>query len=173
MTGPVTFDVTTRRGRERIREVFTGCKASSLSEDDLERASAAGYEPGSDGYMAGRDPRQMTPDELRAMGHEPSSPMDAIRAKYLDCAGSAHEVLLCVVMACPLHPFRAGKNRWRSPISEERREALRERGARLADLRKNKASGEGTDPDKESYLPEDEPLERRILSSPKNPARRS
>ena len=62
MTGPVTFDITTSRGRERVREVWTGCKASSLSEDDLARAGAAGYEPGPDGYLVERDPRTMAPD---------------------------------------------------------------------------------------------------------------
>ena len=87
MTGPVTFDITTRRGRERTREVFTGCKVSSLSEDDLARAHAAGYEPGAEDRLVGRDPRTMTPDELRAMGFQPKSPMQIIRAKCVDCPG--------------------------------------------------------------------------------------
>jgi len=45
---------------------------------------------------AGRDPRTMTRAELEAMGHRPLSPMQAIRAKCLDCcAGSADEVRKC------------------------------------------------------------------------------
>lgn len=169
MSAPVIFDITTRRGRERVREVWTGCKGSTLSEDDIARARGAGYEPGPDGYLAGRDPREMIPDELVAMGHTQMSPMEAIRAKCLDCAGSAHEVRWCVAMACPLVLFRTGKNPWRSPISEERREALRERGVRLADLRKNKASGEGTPPDEELYLPEDKPPKTSDFIEPEKP----
>ena len=34
----VTFDVMTRRGRARVREVFTGCRAGSLSANETERA---------------------------------------------------------------------------------------------------------------------------------------
>ena len=129
MSYPVIFDVTTRRGRERLREVWTGARVESLSAEQLEAAKMAGYEPGeSGGRLVGRDPRKMTQDELRAMGHTPMSPMEAIRARCLDCcAGSSDEVRKCVAMACPSWPFRAGKNPWRAPISEERREALRQR----------------------------------------------
>jgi hypothetical protein len=148
---PVTFDITTRRGRERMREVWTGCKVSSLSEDDFARAGAAGYEPGPDGYLVGIDPRRMTQAELQAMGHEPMSPMDAIRAKCLDCcAGSSDEVRKCVAMACPSWPFRTGKNPWRT-ISE----AQREIGRRLAAQRLGKSSGakQGLDEDAGTALP--------------------
>jgi hypothetical protein len=56
-------------------------------------------------WLVGRDPRRMAQRELRAMGHEPMSPMEAIRAKCLDCcAGSLHEVRCCVAMACPSWP---------------------------------------------------------------------
>lgn len=44
-------------------------------------------------------------------GHMPMSPMQAIRRKCLDCSGQQMtEVKLCVVLACPLWPFRAGKH---------------------------------------------------------------
>ena len=57
------------------------------------------------------------------MGHRPSSPMQAIRARCLDCcAGSADEVRKCVSLTCPSWPFRTGKNPW-STISESRLEA--------------------------------------------------
>src|SRR5262249_5421027 len=87
----VVFESTTRRHQERVREVFTGRKVDSLSPEEMERAHAAGY--AADGeYLVGRDPREMTRDELEAMGHVAMSPMEAIRAKCLDCcAGSAHE----------------------------------------------------------------------------------
>ena len=45
------------------------------------------------GYLEGRDPRTMSPEELRAMGHTPMSPTEALRARCLDCcAGSAQQV---------------------------------------------------------------------------------
>ena len=123
----VVFERTTQRGRERAREVFTGRKVASLSPVEMEQARRAGYEPDGE-YLIGRDPREMMREELEAMGHEPMSPMEAIRAKCLDCcAGSAHEVRCCVAMTCPSWPFRMGKSPWRAPISEERREALRQR----------------------------------------------
>jgi hypothetical protein len=58
----------------------------SLTPEELKAAWVAGYEPsGVDDWPVGRDPRRMTPDEIRAMGHEPLSPTAAIRAKCLDC----------------------------------------------------------------------------------------
>lgn len=88
-----------------------------------------GTEPGPDPrFSVGRDPRQMNPDEIRAIGHEPMSPMEAIRAHCLDCCGgSPQEVRYCTATGCPSWPFRTGKNPWRAPMSDERREALRQR----------------------------------------------
>jgi hypothetical protein len=123
----VTHTVMTRLGRQRVREVFTGRRVASLSPGERDHAHRAGYELAGD-WLIGRDPREMLQDELRAIGHEQMSPMEAIRAKCLDCcAGSAHEVRCCTAMACPSWPFRTTKNPWRAPISEERREALRKR----------------------------------------------
>jgi hypothetical protein len=76
----VAFDITTRRRRERAREVFTGRKAASLPAKEAERAHAAGYDPDGE-HLIGRDPRQMNRAELEAMGHAPMSPVEAIRAK--------------------------------------------------------------------------------------------
>ena len=73
----MVFDVTTRRGRERLREVWTGARVERLSAEQMEAAKKAGYEPGEGGeWFVGRDPRRMTQDELRAMGHTPMSPME-------------------------------------------------------------------------------------------------
>jgi len=78
------------------------------------------------GHPAGLDPRQMSPQELRAAGHEPMSPLQAMRARCLDCcAGQANEVAVCPVVECPAWPFRMGTNPWRKPASEARREAAR------------------------------------------------
>jgi hypothetical protein len=92
------------------------------------QAPRNGAEFNDHGYLEGRDPRTMSQDELRSMGHEPMSPTQAIRAHCLDCcAGSPSEVAKCMALRCPSWPFRTGKNPWRAPMSEERREALRQR----------------------------------------------
>jgi hypothetical protein len=114
----VAFDITTRRGRERAREVFTGRKVANLAPDEAKRAHAARYEPDGE-YLIGRDPGAMERAELDAMGHAPMSTVEGIRAKCLDCAGSSDEVRKCVAMTCPSWPFRTGKNPWRS-VSEAR-----------------------------------------------------
>jgi hypothetical protein len=73
----------------------------------------------------------MNQDDLRALGHEPMSPLAALRARCLDCcAASAHEVKLCAAKRCPAWPFRLGENPWRT-ISEGRREAGRRLAARM------------------------------------------
>jgi hypothetical protein len=126
MTGPVTFDRTTRRGRERVREVWTGVPVANCTPEDIAAAHAAGYEPDG-GYFIGRDPRQMTQDELRAVGYQPKSLLAIIRAKCLDCVGgSPDEVRKCAAVTCELHPVRMNKNVWRAPPSDALREARRE-----------------------------------------------
>ncbi|MCW5605995.1 MAG: hypothetical protein KIT18_15750 [Burkholderiales bacterium] len=95
------------------------------------------------GETMGRDPRRMTQDELRALGHQAMSPLAALRLRCIDCcAGSPTEVRRCVSTSCPAWPFRMGKSPWRSPVSEARREAGR-RLARAAKIhRQEKAGGE-------------------------------
>jgi hypothetical protein len=85
------------------------------------------------GFLEGRDPRTMSRDELGVMGHRPMSPLRAIRAHCLDCcAGSAQEVAKCMALRCPSWPFRMGSNPYREPPSDEHRQAMQERGRRLA-----------------------------------------
>ena len=128
--------VLTRRERERSRECWTGCRAAELSGAQLTAAKAAGYEPGPDGWLVGRDPRAMSAADFAVMGHERMSPIEAIRAKCLDCcAGSPHEVRLCVATSCPSWPFRTGSNPYRT-VSEGRRE----QGRRLAAQRAARAA---------------------------------
>ena len=57
------------------------------------------------------------------------NPMKAIRAKCLDCNGTASEVKLCPCKGCALWPFRLGKNPYRKPrnLTEEQRKAAAER----------------------------------------------
>jgi len=75
-----------------------------------------------DGHEIGRDPRGMSREDLHRAGHKPLSPMKALRLKCLDCCnGSALEVRLCTAVACPIWPFRMGRNPWRKPMSVEQR----------------------------------------------------
>jgi hypothetical protein len=109
-----------------------------MTED---RTPKPGLEPGEGGHAVGRDPRRMTTDELRAMGHEPKSPMQAIREHCLDCcAGSPNEVRLCTAVKCAKWPFRMGSSPWRAPLTEEQMAARKEAGRRLAAKRPGKSS---------------------------------
>jgi hypothetical protein len=93
------------------------------------------------GYLEARDPRTMSRDELMAMGHAPMSPLRAIRTHCLDCcAGSSREVAKCMALRCPSWPYRMGTNPWRARPSDEQRQAMRERGRRLAEANRSLAS---------------------------------
>jgi hypothetical protein len=128
----------------RQREHYSGRAASSLTADEAYAAHAAGYEPGDGDRMVGRDPRTLSQDDLRAMGHQPMPATAAIRARCLDCCGgSPNEVRWCVAVACPSWPWRMASNPWRQPASEARREA----GRRLAARMRASASNPGMAPD--------------------------
>ena len=93
------------------------------------------------GYLEGRDPRTMSPDELVAMGHAPMSPLRAIRTHCLDCcAGSSQEVAKCMALRCPSWPYRMGTNPWRARPSDKQQQAMRERGRRLAEANRSLVS---------------------------------
>lgn len=79
-----------------------------------------------DGYRVevGRDPRAMSQQDLRGLGHSPLSILQALRARCVDCcAGQVSEVRRCVSLNCPSWPFRMGYNPWRErkPLSAERK----------------------------------------------------
>jgi len=61
------------------------------------------------GEFIGKDPRNIPISDLRMLGH-PESPIKAIRANCLDCAGSMSEVRKCVMHDCPMWPLRMGIN---------------------------------------------------------------
>ena len=83
------------------------------------------------GPEVGRDPRLMTAEEIVALAHRTMSPLKALRLRCIDCcAGSSLEVRLCTAVSCPSWPFRMGRNPWRAPVSEERRQLGRELAAR-------------------------------------------
>lgn len=48
------------------------------------------------------------------------TPLNAIRSKCLDCSGySKSEVKNCVILDCPLHPYRLGTNPNRKGIGNK------------------------------------------------------
>lgn len=105
---------------------FLGARGRDADLSKADAIKAAGSEMEGQ-YPIGRDPRQMTQDELRAMGQEPMSATAAIRAHCLDCcAGSAYEVRCCMALRCPSWPWRMGTNPWRREMSEEQRESRRQ-----------------------------------------------
>jgi hypothetical protein len=90
--------------------------------------------------QVGRDPRNMSQNELRDLGHSPLSILQAIRARCIDCcAGSPSEVRRCVSINCPSWPFRMAFNPWRErpDLSDERKTQMSEN---LAKARAAKAA---------------------------------
>ena len=76
--------------------------------------SNPGLEISSEGFAIGRDPRDMTQDDLNAVGHSAMPVLSAIRAKCLDCCcAQQSEVRKCTATGCALWPFRMGQNPWR------------------------------------------------------------
>jgi hypothetical protein len=97
-----------------------------------------------DGHVVGRDPREMTPSELKALGHEPMTPLKVIRARCLDCcAGSAAEVRTCTAVHCPSWPYRMATSPFRAPLGEEEksRRAMQAKKMRLAQSDPIKSKG--------------------------------
>jgi len=98
-----------------------------------------------DGENIGRDPKQVTAEKPRALGHSPMSPLKALRLGCIDCcAGSSLEVRRCTALNCPAWPFRMGWNPWRAPASEGRRQLGRDLAARRPRGVKNQRQGRGS-----------------------------
>jgi hypothetical protein len=96
------------------------------------------------GHLVGRDPREMTREELREAGHEQMSALQALRARCLDCCRhQEREVALCPAVDCPSWPFRTGHDPWRKPASEARREAARRTIAEI-NARRGKGDSAGS-----------------------------
>jgi hypothetical protein len=86
----------------------------------------------------------MEPDELRALGHVPMTPLAALRFRCIDCCGgSAEEVRKCMALTCPAWPFRMGANPWRAPLSEPEKARRRELLSRVG-----KIAGNSSEPEK-------------------------
>ena len=79
-----------------------------------------------DGSDVGRDPRKVSREELIAAGHQPKSPLKALRLRCIDCcAGQPSEVRLCTAGRCANWPFRLGTNPWRKEPTDAQRERAR------------------------------------------------
>lgn len=73
-----------------------------------------------------------------------TNPVKAIRAFCLGCVGnSPNEVKLCPSEKCPLHPFRFGKNPYRTTVkrelTDEQRAALADRLRKMREKKKQEA----------------------------------
>jgi hypothetical protein len=91
-----------------------------------------GVERGDGGHLVGMDPTSLTPDQLRAIGHQPTSPIKALRLRCIDCcSGSVVEVARCVATSCPSWPFRLGASPWRKELSETERQRRSDQAKRM------------------------------------------
>ncbi len=114
------------------------------------------------GELIGRDPRSISVNEFHQAGIDSAPILAVLRARCLDCCCyQPDEVRKCVAVACPNWPYRMGTNPFRSQnMSDENREAKRERGRALAarrhgtvfDLVKNTSANPTDDLDRSSDL---------------------
>ena len=71
------------------------------------------------------------------------TPVKAIRAKCLDCmCGQANEVKICPIEDCSLYPYRFGTNPniGKRELTDEQRQALRERAKSMHIAKKHDAA---------------------------------
>ncbi|MBL8659493.1 MAG: hypothetical protein JNM75_07020 [Rhodospirillales bacterium] len=78
------------------------------------KKAEAGLETGPDGFDIGRDPRRLSPAELRALGHRAAPLLQAMRKRCIDCCGGrSDEVRRCTAVSCSLWPYRMATDPWR------------------------------------------------------------
>jgi hypothetical protein len=69
-----------------------------------------------DGSTEGADPRSLSPENVRDLGHLPKPMLAVLREKCLDCCCyQAIEVRRCTTARCPLWPYRMGTNPFAKP----------------------------------------------------------
>jgi hypothetical protein len=71
-----------------------------------------------DGRLIGCDPRSLNAADYAAAALVQRTPMKAIRAYCLECAGGPAEARKCVTTRCPLWPLRMG--RWPGRLNRRR-----------------------------------------------------
>jgi hypothetical protein len=93
--------------------------------------------------MAEHNPRKALREAVKSM--ERQSPLDAIRAKCMDCCGEMQaEVAACNIKSCSLWPYRFATNPHRANnMSDEQRARLQERGRMLGSRRVRQKSFDG------------------------------
>lgn len=89
-------------------------------------------------YKIGRNPNELGAELLKKAGIKPVSPMQAIRARCIDCANTRDEVAKCTAIGCALWAFRMGSSPFRAKrdVSEEQRAAARDRMKNYHETRK-------------------------------------
>jgi hypothetical protein len=90
------------------------------------RKATDGLEPAADGNVIGQDPRRLSTDELRELGHRGKPLLQAMRRRCIDCCGGKKdEVRRCTAVACPLWPYRMGTDPWhpQAKPADEREQA--------------------------------------------------
>lgn len=102
-----------QRGRGRGERHATAADASSISQGAAANQDAPlGLQlspfASDDGALIGRDPRDLTREELQALHPVRLVGLKAIREKCLDCAHTVAEVRKCTVVGCALWPLRMG-----------------------------------------------------------------
>lgn len=98
-------------------------------------AQALPDEPGLEirgGKKVGRDPSNMTQDELRALGHEPITPRAALLKQCRMCTGKINPRASCPDASCPARSHLMGEAR--KPRSEKQKAASKQQGKRLRQL---------------------------------------
>lgn len=80
-------------------------------------------------FKVGRNPMEIGQVGLRRAGIEPLTPMEAIRARCVDCANTASEVAKCTAVNCALWPYRMGVSPYRAKreLTDDQRAAIGER----------------------------------------------
>lgn len=67
-------------------------------------------EIGTEGHPVGKNPLDLTENELVDAGHVPMPLIKVIRKNCLDCDDTPSNVRKCVNTDCPLWPYRMGVN---------------------------------------------------------------
>lgn len=82
-----------------------------------------------DNATRGRDPREMSVEELNELGHHKRSLLSAIRQNCIECCGGyTAEVRRCGAIECPMWPYRMNNNPFVTrQLSDEQKAAGAER----------------------------------------------
>lgn len=124
-----------KRSLQDFNAVINRLIQGRIMHPDANKTPRPGMEVNAQGETVGRDPRNMTSEELTALGHVKAPLSKIIREKCIDCSHTESEVRKCTAIKCVLWPYRMRKN----PFSERE---MSEAGIKaLADYRERKRTG--------------------------------